>query len=168
VEFDLKTLKSLQDGGDNENQTVINFVRAIEDEAEDKATELPVLVDIAQRAQMVLTALEQRTINTEQAMAQIEVLVKEREDADAEREKLGLDARTFAIYWQLKKEKLSDPLALANEIIKSVERFPNHVENDDERRQLKAAIYAALLREVSGVTMVRLGEVVLRTAGAGQ
>jgi type I restriction enzyme R subunit len=168
VEFDLKTLKSLQDGGDNENQTVINFVRAIEDEAEDKATELPVLVDIAQRAQMVLTALEQRTINTEQAMAQIEVLVKEREDADAEREKLGLDARTFAIYWQLKKEKLSDPLALANEIIKSVERFPNHVENDDERRQLKAAIYAALLREVSGVTMVRLGEVVLRTVGAGQ
>ena len=126
------------------------------------------LVDIAQRAQMVLTALEQRTLNTEQAMAQIETLVKEREAADAERARLGLDARTFSIYWQLHREKLKNPLGIASEIDKAIERFPSHLDNDDERRQLKAAIYAALLREVSGPTMVRLGDVVLRAIGAVQ
>ena len=168
VEFDLQTLKALQAGGDNDNQTIINFVRAVEAEAEDHAAELPVLVDIAERAQMVLTALEQRTLNTEQAMAQIEVLVKERESADAEREKLGLDALTFSVYWQLKKESLKDPLGIASEIVGAIDRFPNHIENDDERRQLKAAIYAALLREVNGQTMVKLGDAVLRIVGAGK
>ena len=168
VEFDLQTLKSLQAGGNNDNQTIINFVRAIETVVDEKATELPVLVDIAQRAQMVLTALEQRTLNTEQAMAQIELLVKERAEADTERDKLGLDAKTFSIYWLLHKENLKDPLGIASEIIKVGERFPNYRDNDDERRQLKAAIYAALLREVSGATMVRLGEVILRAIGAGQ
>ncbi len=171
VEFDLQTLKALQAKAaddSSDNQTIINFVRAIETEADEKATETPVLVDIAQRAQLVLSALEQRTLTTEQAMAQIELLVKEREEADVERQKLGLDALTFAIYWQLHKNELKDPLGLAIEIVNAIGRFPNHFDNDDERRQLKAAIYAALLKEVSGQTMVRLGDIVLRAIGSGQ
>ena len=168
VEFDLQTLKALQaKAGDegSDNQTIINFVRAIETEANDKAAEMPVLVDIAARAQMVMTALEQRTLNTEQAMAQIELLVKERGDADAERQRLGLDALTFSIYWQLNKSGLKDPLGIAADIVAAINRFANHLVNDDELRQLKAAIYAALLKEVSGQTMVRLGDAVLRVVG---
>ena len=57
---------------------------------------------------------------------------------------------------------------MASEIIKAIKRFPSHLDNDDELRQLKAAIYAALLREVSGSTMVRLGDVVLRAISAGR
>src|SRR3546814_10829470 len=90
VEFDLKTLQSLRTDGNDDNATVINLVRAIEREAGEKEDEQPVLVDIAQRAQAILDALEQRTVNTQQALEQLELLTREREEAEAAREKLGL------------------------------------------------------------------------------
>src|SRR6185312_9873874 len=94
IEFDLKTLQALRTEGDD-NATVINLVRAIETEAEENAEQQPVLLDIAQRAAAILDALEQRTIHTQQAIEQLSLLVDEREQADAEREKLGLDPATF-------------------------------------------------------------------------
>ena len=66
----------------------------------------------------------------------------------------------------LNKSGLKDPLGIAADIVAALKRFTNHLVNDDELRQLKAAIYAALLKEVSGQTMVRLGDAVLRVVGA--
>src|SRR3546814_10470395 len=78
VEFDLKTLQSLRTDGDDDNATVINLVRAIERAAGEQEDEQPVLVDLAQRAQAVLDALEQPTVTTKQALEQLELLTRER------------------------------------------------------------------------------------------
>ncbi|MHB8311077.1 type I restriction endonuclease subunit R [Metallibacterium sp.] len=162
VEFDLKTLQALRAEGDD-NATVINLVRAIETEAEEKAEQQPVLFDIAQRAAAILDALEQRTIHTQQAIEQLSLLVGEREQADAEREKLGLDPATFAVYWQLKNDRVDDALAAAREIMAAVARYPNYADNDDEKRKLKSEIYRSLVtRGTDGTQMVRLGDAVLR------
>jgi type I restriction enzyme R subunit len=162
LEFDLKTLQALRSEGDD-NATVINLVRAIETEAETNAEQQPVLLDIAQRAAAILDALEQRTTHTQQAMEQLSLLVGEREQADAEREKLGLDPNTFAIYWQLHGDGIEDALPVANEIIAAAAKYPNHRDNDDERRQLKSEIYRSLVtRGTDGTQMVRLGDAVLR------
>jgi type I restriction enzyme R subunit len=163
VEFDLKTLQALRSQGDGDNATVINLVRAIETEAEEKAEQEPVLLDIAQRAAAILDALEQRTIHTQQAIEQLSLLVGEREQADAEREKLGLEPTTFAVYWPLQGDGIKDALPVANEIMAAAAKYPNHHDNDDERRQLKSEIYRSLvLRGTDGAQMVRLGETVLR------
>jgi type I restriction enzyme, R subunit len=162
VEFDLKTLQSLRDDGGDDNATVINLVRAIEDEADKNAEEEPVLVDIAQRAQAILEALEQRTLSTEEAMTQIEALVREREAADTARAATGMDPATFAIYWYLQGRGFKDARLAAEEIVASAARYPNHRENDDELRQLKAEIYRTLMREVTDARMVPLAEAVLR------
>ncbi len=162
VEFDLKTLQALRAEGDD-NATVINLVRAIETEAEEKAEQQPVLLDIAQRAAAILDALEQRTIHTQQAIEQLSLLVGEREQADAEREMLGLDPATFAVYWQLKNDRVDDALAVAREIMAAVARYPNYADNDDEKRKLKSEIYRSLVtRGTDGTQMVRLGDAVLR------
>jgi type I restriction enzyme R subunit len=163
VEFDLKTLQALRSQGDDDNATVINLVRAIETEAEEKAEQLPVLLDIAQRAAAILDALEQRTIHTQQAIEQLSLLVGEREQADAEREKLGLDPATFAVYWHLQGDGIKDALLVANEIMTAAAKYPNHRDNDDERRQLKSEIYRSLVtRGTDGAQMVRLGDAALR------
>jgi type I restriction enzyme R subunit len=162
VEFDLKTLQALRAEGDD-NATVINLVRAVETEAEEKAEQQPVLFDIAQRAAAILDALEQRTIHTQQAIEQLSLLVGEREQADAEREKLGLDPATFAVYWQLKNDRVDHALAAAREIMTAVARYPNYADNDDEKRKLKSEIYRSLVtRGTDGTQMVRLGDAVLR------
>lgn len=165
VEFDLKTLKALQASGDDDNETVINLVRSVEEEASDKADQAPVLVDIAARARAVLEALEQRAINTQQALEQIELLMAERAQADSAREELGLDPLTFALYWHLHGVGLKQALLIAQEIVAALENYPNHADNDDELRQLKARIYGSLMREASGPRMVTLGEAVLRLIG---
>jgi type I restriction enzyme R subunit len=163
VEFDLKTLRALRSQGDDDNATVINLVRAIETEAEEKAEQQPVLLDIAQRAAAILDALEQRTIHTQQAIEQLSLLVGEREQADAEREKLGLDPATFAVYWHLQGDGIKDALLVANEIMTAAAKYPNHRDNDDERRQLKSEIYRSLVtRGTDGAQMVRLGDAALR------
>lgn len=163
VDFDLKTLQSLRTDDGDDNATVINLVRAIEREADEKADEQPVLVDIAQRAQAILEALEQRTVTTQKAVEQLELLTREREQADEAREKLGLDAATFALYWHLQGEGFEEALPVAQEIIAAAARYPNHADNDDESRQLKAEIYRSLLlRKVEGHRMVTLGEAMMR------
>ncbi len=162
VEFDLKTLASLRGENGDDNATVINLVRAIEREADEKADQQPVLVDIAKRAEAILDALEQRTVTTQRAVEQLELLAREREQADAEREKLGLEPTAFAIYWHVHGEGLKNPLLLAQEILAAAAKYPNSADSEDERRQLKAEIYRSLLREVSGTKMVALGEAVLR------
>ncbi len=163
VEFDLKTLQSLRSEDGDDNATVINLVRAIEREAEEKEDEQPVLVDIAQRAQAILDALEQRTVSTQQAMEQLELLTREREQADEARDKLGLAPSAFAVYWLFQGEGLPDPLAAAQEIMAAADRYPNHVDSDDERRKLKAEVYRTLLaQKVEGAPMVALGEATLR------
>jgi len=163
VEFDLKTLQALRSQGDDDNATVVNLVRAIETEAEEKAEQQPVLLDIAQRAAAILDALEQRTIHTQQAIEQLSLLVGEREQADAEREKLGLDPATFAVYWHLQADGIKDALPVAGEIMAAAAKYPNHRDNDDERRQLKSEIYRSLVtRGTDGAQMVRLGDAVLR------
>ncbi|HWU68969.1 MAG TPA: HsdR family type I site-specific deoxyribonuclease [Stenotrophobium sp.] len=163
VEFDLKTLQALRSQGDDDNATVINLVRAIETEAEENAEQQPVLLDIAQRAAAILDALEQRTIHTQQAIEQLSLLVSEREQADVERGKLGLDPATFAVYWHLQGDGIKDALPMASEIMAAAAKYPNHRDNDDERRQLKSEIYRSLVtRGTDGAQMVRLGDAVLR------
>lgn len=163
VEFDLKTLQALRAEGGNDNATVINLVRSIEREAEERAEDQPVLLDIAQRAQAILEALEQRTLTTQQAIEQLEVLTRERERSDTAREKLGLGPSTFAVYWHLHGDGLDDALVVANEIMTAATKYPNHRDNDDERRQLKSEVYRSLVtRGVDGAQMVRLGDAVLR------
>ena len=166
VEFDLKTLQSLRTDDGDDNATVINLVRSIEREAGEKEDEQPVLVDIAQRAQAILDALEQRTVSTQQALEQLELLAREREQADAAREELGLPPATFAVYWHLQGEGLGDPLVATGDIMSAADRYPNHVDNDDERRKLKAEIYRILLlQKIDGGRMVALGEATLRLLG---
>jgi len=165
VEFDLKTLQALRAGDGDDNATVINLVRAIEHEAEEKAEQQPVLVNLAQRAEAILEALEQRTLTTQKAIEQIERLMEERQQADSAREQLGLDPVTFAIYWHLHGQDFKEALLVAQEIVTAQARYPNHADNEDELRGFKAEIYRSLMRGSSGAKMVALGEAVIRLLG---
>jgi type I restriction enzyme R subunit len=167
VEFDQKTLESLRTDKDD-NASVVNLVRAIEGESAQKGEQEPVLIDIAQRARAILDALEQRTVNTATAMEKISALVAERAEADKERKRLGLDPTTFSVYWRLHSEGMGNALLMANEIAAAAARYPNHAENEDELRQLKAEIYRSLMREASGAKMVAIGEALVRLLSTRQ
>ena len=58
----------------------------------------PFLISIGDRAEKLAEAYEDRQLSTQQALLEFEKLAREATEADAERQRLGLDENTFAIY----------------------------------------------------------------------
>jgi type I restriction enzyme R subunit len=165
VEFDEMALKALKDEKGSDNGKVINLVKSLEASAGERGAKEPYLISIAERAENIMTALEDRQISTGEAMARIESLMEEKLKAEKARKESGLDPDTFEIFWFLQHEQIPNATMLANEIRAVYARFPNFASNADEQRQLKAEIYKSLLREVSGRRMVEIGEGLLRLKG---
>ncbi|HVU46937.1 MAG TPA: HsdR family type I site-specific deoxyribonuclease [Terracidiphilus sp.] len=162
VEFDAATLKALKDKKGSGNGKVINLIKSLEKSATDRGANEPYLISIADRADAVMTALEDRQVSTKDALEQIEALMQEKLAAENARKASGLDPDTFEIFWFLQQQKLENPQSLAKEIVAAYTRFPNFASSADEQRQLKAEIYKSLLRVVSGKRMVDLADEILR------
>jgi type I restriction enzyme, R subunit len=165
VEFDEAALKALKDEKGSDNGKVINLVKSVVTSAGERGAKEPYLISIGERAENIMTALEDRQISTGEAMAKIESLMEEKIKAEKARKESGLDPDTFEVFWFLQNEKIPNATLLAKEISAVYGRFPNFASNADEQRQLKAEIYKSLLREVSGRRMVEIGEGLLRLKG---
>jgi hypothetical protein len=163
VEYDAETLERLRKNAKTDTGKVMNLLRDLRTRAEADAATTPALRGLFERAQRVTEAFQERQLSTQQAFDEIQKLVDERKKAEAERTKLGMDAPTFGVYWLLEEAKLPGAKALAVEINALFERFPSYGRSADEMRQLKAEIYKALLKEVSGKRMVELGDNIIKS-----
>jgi len=104
-------------------------VKSLINNAADKGEQEPYLISIAERAESVMSALEDRQTSTQEALDQIETIVREKLEADKARKESGLDTPTFTIYWLLRQQGLEDAIALAKEINSVCGRFPNYRSN---------------------------------------
>lgn len=164
VEFDADALKALSERGASDSSKVINLAVMLAEAKTRDGKEDPSLIGIAERAETVLEAFTERQSSTEDALDRLMTLMEERKALDLERQKSGLDARTFAIYWAVKRAEVANAKAMAEEVEAAFKRFANYASNSDELRQLKAEIYKSLLREVKGKKMLDLAEEILRAA----
>ena len=148
VTFDSSTVQTLREAPGPYEAKVFNLVRGLRQEIDTSPDTAPVLRPIRERAERVLTELETRQTSGDDALDQIEKLVREREDTLRAARHSGLTPRAFAVYWMLKDsfsvgEK--GAMALAREAETLVTRFPNAAVNAEELRRLRAALYKPLL-----------------------
>ncbi len=162
VEFDADTLQMLQEGLPPSAGRVINLAKVLIQIGAQEGEQDPVLLSIAERAETILEAFTDRQTSTLQALDRLRLLTEERRALEEERRRTGLDSGSFAMFWLLRRENLAMPEMVTGEIVEAFKRFPNHQTTADEMRQLKAEIYKALLRVVSGRRMVDLTEQILR------
>jgi type I restriction enzyme R subunit len=139
----------------------VNLVKSLVHAAEEKGNREPYLIPIGERAEAIMEAFEDSQESSVEALGQLEKLAKERIDAEKERRSTGLDADTFTIYWELKREGIEGAKILAKNLKALFGRFPNYHYNAEEMRQLKAEIYKLLLTSVEGKQMVALTEKLL-------
>ena len=165
VEFDEQALAALKQGKGSDQSKIMNLVRALREAAAQAGEQQPYLVEIGERAEAVLQALEDRKLSTRDALVRLETLMRERLAAETERERLGLEARAYAAYLRLKEEQLQKPEDLTRKIAACFARFPNHAANAEELRQLKSELYKVLLVEVGRQRMVELADALLRIYG---
>ena len=148
VTFDTATVQTLRESPGPYEAKVFNLVRGLRQEIDTSPETAPVLRQIRERAERVLTELETRQTSGDEALDRIEKLVREREDTLRAARQSGLSPRAFAVYWMLKDsfsvgEK--GAMALAREAETLAARFPNAAVNAEELRHLRAALYKPLL-----------------------
>jgi type I restriction enzyme, R subunit len=161
VEINEKTLAAIKASNSSNNNKVVNLVKSLVQAAEEKSNQEPYLIPIGERAQAIMESFEDGQESSVEALRQLEKLAKERLDAEEEREQTGLDAETFTIYWELKREGIEGAKTLAKNVKAVFDRFPDYRYNAEELRQLKAEIYKQLLSVVDGKQMVALTEKLL-------
>jgi type I restriction enzyme, R subunit len=158
VEYDAKTLDSLRKNTRTDNGKIMNLLRDLRTRTQTEAVANPALKGLFERAQNVTALFQDRQLSTIQVLEEIAKLQADQVKAEEQRKKLGLDAPTFGVYWLLEQATVAGARELALEINAVFVRFPNYGRSADELRQLKAEIYKALLKEVSGKRMVELGD----------
>src|SRR5438477_8405015 len=104
VEIDEKTLAAIKSSNSSNNNKVVNLVKSLTHTAVEKGNREPYLLPIGERAQAIMEAFDDSHESSAEALRQLEKLAKERIDAEKERQQTGLDAETFTIYWELKRE----------------------------------------------------------------
>jgi len=162
VKIDEKTLKALKDSSGPDASKVINLGKSLIQAVSEEGPTQPYLIPIGERAGAILEAYDDRQVGTRDALATLEKLLQEYVQARKEREKAGLDANAFTVYWVLKQAGVESPDALAGGLEQAFQRHPNYRDDPQELRLLKAEVYKVLLPAVGKDRMVDLAERLLR------
>lgn len=160
VTFDVRTLESIK--GKAETKDVFNLVRKIRDEAEEN----PILQHLKDRAEQIIKDIEERKKTGLEAMEELSILAKEKEEALKEAEVSGLSKRAFEVFWGLRSDSALqdaevDPKELSKEAEVLLGKFPNAAVNADEERRLRAGLYKPLLK-VSKEDRARIVDLIIK------
>ncbi len=150
VTFDVKTLDRLRGADGSDEGKVFNLVRGLQKEMDEAPETAALLQSLKDRAERILTDMENRTIAGLAAIDLIATLVAEKEATMAAATSSGLTARAFSVYWSLRGDPAMlaaglSPMQLARDAEAEFSRFPNARVNPDEQRKLRAALYRPLL-----------------------
>lgn len=162
VEINEKTLDALKGSKSSDASKVINLGKGLIQAIIDQEGQQPFLIPFGERAEAILEAYDDRQINTQAALRQLEALLNEYLQARKSFETSGFEINTFSILWVLRRAGARDPEKAAPLIDAALKRFPNHAYNPSERRRLKAELYKVLLPAVGREQMVDLAERILK------
>jgi type I restriction enzyme R subunit len=156
------TLKALKESNKSDNIKVINLRKSIFKFIDDNQNEQPYLIEIGEKAQAVIELYDDRRITTIDALRKLEEIIREINQARKEQAEKDFDVNTFTIYWLFKRDKISNPEALAVKINEVFKAYPNWKLNSKDARDLTTQLYKILLREINKEKAVELVDKLLR------
>ena len=127
---------------------VFNLLRELYRLVEAKSKEAPHLIPIGERAEAIRRAFEERQINSQEALNELEDLIRKLKTAEAEREESDLSPEAFAVYWWLQVQRglpEKDALHLAEEMGAAFAKHPHWVKSKRQEGELRKALYKALI-----------------------
>lgn len=164
------TLKALESSQAPDTVKVFNLVKALRREVAINAKQAPYLLSIGQRAEEIVRLFQERQLTTQQALEQLEELVREYQRAEAERKERNLPAEAFAVYWLLDRQRISSAETIGKEMAEVFRDHPHWRVSGDQARGVRVALTAALIRSghaVDGIATIVEG-ILKVVAEAGQ
>jgi len=150
---DADTLEKL--AGDTKPDTVkvFNLIQVLHELVAQQGTQAPYLIDIGERAERIAQAFEEGQLNTQQALQQLEALVREYQEAEQNRQTNNFSREGFAVFWLLKRENVDEAERLAREAAGAFEQYPHWRQSAEQEREVRKALYKVLLgTEIDNVT----------------
>lgn len=144
--IDADLLEKLKKKHKSTTVRVINLIKTIQKTVEDDKAGEPFLIDIGERAERIREMFESRQEGTKEALAELEALIREINEARSTQADKKMDIRSFTIFWILKEAGLSKHDELSRELSAEFDSHPNWHCNAEEKRQLKPALYKRLIK----------------------
>ena len=160
-ELGVKELAALKESDASDTVKVLNLSKTLAQLVADESAKKPFLLPIGERAEAVRREYENRQISTQQALAEFEKLAEEYVQADAEREQMGLDGNAYAILKTLQPLNADLTPAQAQSLDAIFARFPDYQWNEQQKSQLRAEFYRALLAIVSKEKIIQAANALL-------
>ena len=127
---------------------VFNLLRELHRLVEAKSKDAPHLIPIGERAEAIRRAFEERQINSQEALQEVEDLLEKLKAAEAERKESNLSLEAYAVFWWLQIQKgrpEKEALPLAETMGEAFARYPHWAKSKRQEGELRKALYKALI-----------------------
>jgi type I restriction enzyme, R subunit len=152
-EINEQAIEYIKKKNENENTKVINLIKSIEKIADENSDD-PFLIGIRERAEVVESSYENRQLSTQEALDEIKNIY----EADIERKKQqaekGFDDLPFFIYKTLLTKEVKNSEELTKQIKTEFVNHANWKSGERELRELRQAVYFALMSEEDDIDKV--------------
>lgn len=143
--LDERTLERIAASEKPDTVKIFNLLKALHEHIERLAHEQPWLISIGDRAEAVARAFEERQKTTQEALADLEELVRELWEAESRRQEAALLPEAFAVLWYLQKEGLAKAREVARAAEAAFRDHPHWRSSSQQERELRKALYKALI-----------------------
>jgi type I restriction enzyme R subunit len=145
--IDEKTLEAIQRGRAPDSVKVINLGKSLAVTIADESANKPHLRTIGERVDEVLLRYDERQDDTQTALAALEDLVRQYNEAKRQEAATGFERpTTFPIFWLLRQEFGCDDTTLAGQVDQIIAAHPYRNENPENMRQLRLRLTVALMK----------------------
>lgn len=155
-------LAELRDSDTSDNTKILNLRKILAVTVQDSGASKPFLLSIGERAEKLAEAYGDRQLTTQQALLDFQKLAREATDADAERQRLGLDENSFAIHKTVGGVDQGFDAKQAQAVNALFEQCPDYRWNKQQEAKLRTELYKALRPLVGTEKMIDVANRLLR------
>ncbi len=155
-------LAMLRASNHDDTTKVLNLRKILMETVRKDAQTKPYAQTIGERAEELMARYEERHETTQAVLHAFEQLAMEYVEADAERERLGLDANTFAVFKEVQRAAPGITTAQAREMDALFVALPDYRWNDEQARQLRTKLYGKVRPLVGATGMIAVTNALLK------
>ena len=145
LKLDANTLEKIAEADTPDTVKVFNLLKALHAMVQEKDREQPYLISIGDKAEEIAQAFEDRQQTTQNTLRELERMVQELKEAEAQRDETNLDPEAFAVYWYLNKAEVPKALDVARTASSAFEQYPHWQTSTHQEQDVRRALYKALI-----------------------
>ena len=140
------TLERIKSEQKTEREKILSMINSIMNEVREKMANEPYLISIGERAEEIARSYRDRQESSENTAKVLESMIREINEAEADKKKMGMTSDIFSLYWFLKNKSIGSPDRIASEMIPVFSKYSNWRTNPRQERDVRLELNKAMSR----------------------